>query len=180
MLQNPMSKVVLSCPDSWAEAASSYPAPAAGSEADPPVRVLRPTGRQLVALLGTHEVLTSGQLVRLTGLPERTVQRHLGLLYRAGLVNRVRPPREVGTSPYHYWLTAFGAAFIGVEKPGPRSDDLAGVQATAALSELWLAVRDRGKGVGLELRCWRRLPSGLPYQRTLIPGRSASSPQRPR
>jgi len=126
--------------------------------------VLRPTGHQCVALLGTHEVLTSGQLVRLTGLPERTVQHHLGLLYRAGLVNRVRPPREVGTSPYHYWLTAFGAAFIGAEKPGPRSDDLAGVQATAALSELWLAVRDRGKGVGLELRGWRRLPSGLPYQ----------------
>ncbi len=164
MLQNPMSKVVLSCPDSWAEPTPSYPPSAAGSEAEPPLRVLRPTGSQLVALLGTHEVLTSGQLVRLTGLPERTVQHHLGLLYRAGLVNRVRPPREVGTSPYHCWLTAFGAAAIGAEKPGARSDDLAGVQATAALSELWLSVRDRGRGVGLELRGWRRLPSGLPYQ----------------
>jgi hypothetical protein len=35
MLQNPMSKVVLSCPDSWAEPASSYPPSAAGSEAEP-------------------------------------------------------------------------------------------------------------------------------------------------
>jgi len=163
MLQNPMSKVVLSCPDSWAEPAPSYPPSAAGSEAEPPVRVLRPIERQLLALLGTHEVLTSGQLVRLTGLPERTVQHHLGLLHRAGLVNRVRPPREVGTSPYHGWLTAFGAAVIGAEMPGARNDDLAGVQATAALSELWLAVRDHGKGAGLELIGWRRLPSGLPY-----------------
>ena len=177
MLQKPMSKVVLSCPDSWAEpappyppsAAGSEPAPpappsAAGSESAPPLRVLRPAGSQLVALLGTHEVLTSGQLVRLTGLPERTVQHHFGLLYRAGLVNRVRPRREVGTSPYHCWLTAFGAMAVGAEKPGARSDDLVGVQATAALSELWLSVCDRGKGVGLELRGWRRLPSGLPYQ----------------
>ncbi len=163
MLHNPMSKVVLSYPDSWAEPASSYPPSAAGFEAAPPVRALRSTERQLLSLLGTHEVLTSGQLVRLTGLPERTVQYRLGLLYRDGLLNRFRPPREVGTSPYHCWLTAFGAAAIGAEKPAARSDDLAGMQATAALSELWLAVRDHGKGVGLELIGWRRLPSGLPY-----------------
>jgi len=137
---NPMSKVDLSCPGSWAEPDPCYPPSAAGSEAEPPLRVLRPTGRQLVALLGNHEVLTSDLLVRLTGLPERTVQHHLGLLYRAGLTNRVRPPREGGTSPYHYRLTAFGAAAFGAEKPGARSDDLAGVQATAALSELWLLV----------------------------------------
>jgi len=124
--------------------------------------VLRPTERQLVFLLGNHEVLTSGQLVRLTGLPERTVRHHLDLLYRAGLVNRVRPPREIGTSPYHCWLTAFGAMAVGAEKPGARSDDPAGVQATAALSELWLSVRDRGKGVGFDLVGW--LPSGLSYQ----------------
>ena len=164
MLQNPISKVVLTGPDAWAEPAPPYPPSAAGSEAEPPLRVLPLTGRQLVALLGTHEVLTSGQLVPLTGLPERTVQHHLGLLYRDSLVNRVRPPREVGTSPYHCWPTAFGAAAIGAEKPGARSDDLAGVQATAALSALWLAVHDCRKGVGLELRGWGRLPSGLPYQ----------------
>jgi DNA-binding transcriptional ArsR family regulator len=163
MLQNPMSKVVLSCPDSWAEPASSYPPSAAGSEAEPPLRVLRPTGRQLVALLGTHEVLTSGQLVRLTGLPVRTVQHHLSQLYRAGLVNRVRPPREVGTSPYHCWLTAFGAMAVGFTEPTSWSEDPAGVLAIAGLSELWLAVRDSGKRVGLELIGWRRLPSGLPY-----------------
>ena len=100
-----MSKVVLSGPDSWAEPPSSYPPPAAGSVGVPSIRVLRPIGRQLLALLGTHEVLTSGQLVCLTGLPERTVQHRLGLLYRDGLLNRVRQPREVGTSPYHCWLT---------------------------------------------------------------------------
>jgi DNA-binding transcriptional ArsR family regulator len=100
MLQNPMSKVVISCSGSWAELAPPYPPSAAGSESAPALRVLRPTERQVLVLLGAHEVLTSGQLVRLTGLPERTVQHRLGLLYRAGLVNRVRPPREIGTSPH--------------------------------------------------------------------------------
>ncbi len=34
---------------------------------------------------------------------------------------RRAPARAVGTSPYHSWLTAFGAA-VGAEKPGTRSD----------------------------------------------------------
>ncbi|MHB1518833.1 MAG: hypothetical protein ACYCVN_07650 [Acidimicrobiales bacterium] len=53
-----MSTVVLSCTDSWAETAPPYPPPAAGSEGEPSLRVLRPTERQVLALLGTHEVLT--------------------------------------------------------------------------------------------------------------------------
>ncbi len=38
---------------------------------------------------------------------------------------RRAPARAVGTSPYHSWLTAFGAAVgaaVGAEKPGTRSD----------------------------------------------------------
>lgn len=65
---------------------------------------LRPVDEVVVALLGAYEVVTSSQLVRLTGLPERTVQHRIGLRYRAGLVSPVRPPRYVGTSPFHCWL----------------------------------------------------------------------------
>jgi len=159
MLQNPMSKEVLSPPDSWADPALAYPPSASRVGAAPPHGTLRPADRQLLGLLCAHEVLTSGQLVRLTGLPERTVQHHLALLYRAGLVSRVRPPREVGTSPYHCWLTAFGAKAAGVENPPTWGEDAAGVLATASLSELWLAVRDHGEEIGLSLVRWRRLPA---------------------
>jgi hypothetical protein len=148
---------VLPCSDPWAEPAPPIPLSAA------PRRALRLVDEELLGLLGAHEVLTSGQLVRLTGLPERTVQHRVGLLWRAGLLNRVRPPREVGTSPYHCWLTPFGADAIGAPAPEPWGEDLPGTLATAALSELWLAVRDRGEGAGLRLVGWRRLRSGLPY-----------------
>jgi hypothetical protein len=113
--------------------------------------------------LGEYGVLTTGQLVRLTGLPERTVQHRSGRLHRAGLVNRCRPETPVGTAPYHAWLTTFGAAAIGVGPPEPWSEDPAGLRATAALSELWLGVRDRGPEVGFHLIEWRRLRDGLTW-----------------
>lgn len=164
MFQNPMSKAVLSRPGSWAEPAPPYPPPASRTATAPPQRTLRTADRQILALLGAHEVLTSGQLVRLTGLPERTVQHRLGLLCRAGLLNRVRPPREVGTSPYHCWLTAFGAMAARVEEATAWSEDPSGVAATAALSELWLSVRDHAEEAELSLIGWRRLADGLAYR----------------
>ena len=60
---------------------------------------LSSTDRRLLGLLGEHGVLTTGQLVRLTELPERTVQHRLGRLHRAGLVSRFRPEVPVGTAP---------------------------------------------------------------------------------
>jgi hypothetical protein len=125
---------------------------------------LRPVDGRLLDLLGEHEVLTTRQLVRLTGLPGRTVQHRLGRLDRAGLVNRLRPQVPVGTAPYHCWLTAFGAGAIGAASPEPWRQDPAGLRAVAALSELWLGVRDRGPDAGLRLESWRRLPSGVPWR----------------
>jgi len=133
------------------------------SAAADPAGTLRPSDAQLLVLLGKHEVLTTSQLVRLTGLPDRTVQHRLGRLDRAGLVNRVRPQVPVGTAPYHCWLTAFGAGAIGAAPPEPWRQDPAGLRAVAALSELWLGVRDRGPEAGLRLESWRRLPSGIPF-----------------
>ncbi len=108
-------------------------------------------------------MLTTGQLVRLTGTPERTVQHRLHVLYRAGLVSRSRPRATVGTSPYHWWLTAFGAEAVGTGASEPWNEDLASVRTVAALSELWLGLRDCGPAVGLTLTGWRRLPDGLSY-----------------
>jgi hypothetical protein len=114
-------------------------------------------------LLGHHEVLTTGQLVRLTGLPERTVQYRLGRLDRAGLLNRLRPQMPVGTAPSHCWLTTFGAAAIGAAPPEPWGENPTDMRAVAALSELWLEVRDRGPEVGLHLESWGRLASGIAF-----------------
>jgi hypothetical protein len=115
-------------------------------------------------LLAEHEVLTTTQLVRLLSLPERTVQHRLGCLFRSGLVNRRRPLAVVGTSPYHCWLTGFGAAAVGAERPAAWLDDPAGVRATALLTELWLSVRERGDTAGLHLQGWQRLRDGAEYR----------------
>lgn len=103
-------------------------------------------------------MLITGHLVRLTGLRERTVQHRLGRLHRAGLVNQCRPQARVGTAPYHVWLTAIDAG-----PPEPWSEDPAGLQAAAVLSELWLGICERSPEVGLHLIGWRRLGDGLTW-----------------
>jgi hypothetical protein len=127
-------------------------------------KVLRTPDRHLLALLGTHGVLTTGQLVRLTGMPERTVQHRVGVLFRAGLVSRYRPRVAVGSCSYHCWLTAFGATVVGAEPPGSWSEDLAGMRTVAAMSDLCLGIKDHGAAAGLTLKGWRRLPDGLTYR----------------
>lgn len=125
-----------------------------------------------MTLLGEHQVLTTSQLVRITSRPERTVQHRLGVLHRVGLINRVRPPADVGTAPFHCWLTVFGARAVGVDAPESWSEDLAGVRAKVVLTELWLSVRDHGEPGGLHLQDWRRLSCGVSYLdlRTNAPG----------
>jgi hypothetical protein len=157
MLRTPTSQVVLSRRDYSPALVQSFPEP-------PGPWPLRPTGQLVLALLAEHEVLTTTQLLRLLALPGRTVQHRLGCLYRRGLVNRFRPDAAIGTSPYHCWLTSFGAAAVGAEAPGLWSEDLPAVRTTALLTELWLSVRDRGAAAGLNLRGWRRLRSGLQYR----------------
>ena len=158
MLHNPTSAATSSRPD--AEEANVQPSSRPVLE----VRGCRPraANRHLLALVCEHQVLTTGQLVRLTGMPERTVQHRLGVLYGAGLLSRHRPRAAVGTSPYHLWLTAFGAEAIGTGPPEPWNEDLGCVRTVAALSELWLDLADHGREVGLTLTGWRRLPNGLP------------------
>ena len=135
-----------------------------GSSGAIPPGTLRAADRHLLALLGEHEVLTSSQLVRLTAMPERTAQYRLGVLYRAGLVNRHRPHATIGTCSYHVWLTPFGAAAIGAEPPRPWSEDLAGLQTMAALCGLGFGLRDHGHGDGLVVTGWHRLRADVTYE----------------
>jgi Replication-relaxation len=156
MTQNPMSPVDPSRPGAWPHAARLEISAS-------PARPLSPTDRQLLVLLGEHQVLTTSQLVRITSRPERTVQHRLGVLHRIGLINRVRPPADVGTAAFHCWLTIFGAGAVDADAHEPWSEDLAGVRAKVALTELWLSVRDNGQPGGLDLQGWRRLSCGVSY-----------------
>lgn len=157
MTKIPMSDGVVSRPGDF----STPAVPPCSSERSP--RVLLPNDRHLLALLGEHAVLTTNQLVRLSGLPERTVQHRLGRLQRSGLVRRFRPHRAVGTAPYHCWLTVFGADAIGAEQPVRWDEDTAAMRSVASLTEFWLQLRDNGVG-NYALSSWRRLPDSVPVR----------------
>jgi len=165
MTQNPMSPVDRSRPGAW-------PLAALHEISAPPPSALSPTDGQLLTLLGEHQVLTTSQLVRITFQPERTVQHRLGVLHQVGLINRIRPSADVGTAAFHCWLTVFGAGAIGMDAPEPWSEDLPGVRAKVALTELWLSVRDHGEPDGLHLQDWHRHRCGVSYldPRTNAPG----------
>jgi hypothetical protein len=156
MLQHPTSQAVLRCQ-------GTSPAPIAPSPELLPPRRSSLTDGLILALLAEHEVLTTTQVVSLLALPERTVQHRLGCLYGSGLVNRLRPEASIGTSPYHYWLTASGATAAGAEQPDSWSDNPGGMRATALLTELWLSVKEQGAASGMHLHSWRRLRSGVEY-----------------
>lgn len=128
-----------------------------------PPTTLWAADRHLLGLLREHEVLTTSHLVRLTGMPERTVQHRLGVLYRTGLVNRHRPQAALGTCPHHVWLTPFGANAIGAEPPRPWSEDLSGLRTVAAPSDLWLGLLDQSPAIGLAVTAWSRRPVGITY-----------------
>ena len=117
----------------------------------------------MLTLLDEHQVLTSSQLVQLTGMPERTLQHRLGVLNSTGLVNRYRPRAANGTCPYHVWLTPFGAAAIGTEPPRPWCEDLSGLRTGAALSDLWLGLLDHGPAIVLVVTAWHRFRPGVRY-----------------
>lgn len=158
MLQNPMSAAISPRSDAAPTGARTLRPPLAAYGRSP-----RMAAHHLLALLDEHQVLTTSQLAHLAEMPDRTVQHRLGILYRRGLVSRYRPQAAIGTAPYHFWLTTFGADAIGAERPGPWDEELAAVRTVAALSDLWLGLRDHGPEVGLILAGWRRPLGGLSY-----------------
>lgn len=137
---------------------------------------LRPPELRLLGLLVETEALSTGQVQRLTGSPERTVQHRLAGLAGRGLVGWVRPLVRRGTSPTLWWATPFGAQAISGHGPVsvPAGDDLdldggpcgvdrglARVWLVVAMNELRLGLRDLHSPGGLRLLSWQRTKGGL-------------------
>ncbi|MFI5838032.1 replication-relaxation family protein [Micromonospora sp. NPDC051300] len=107
-------------------------------------------------LLDEHRVLTTDQLARASRAPVRTVRHRLERLRRAGLVDAVRPGREAGSAPRHWWLRIAGARLVAgtAAAPGRQRPSGLHVAHAAAIGETWLAVRDHGPAAGLALQRW--------------------------
>jgi Replication-relaxation len=71
--------------------------------------------RELVRLVATHRVLTTGQLTALRFSNLTTARHRLSVLVRLGLLRRFRPHRDTGSAPWHYVLGPIGAALLGQE-----------------------------------------------------------------
>jgi len=72
---------------------------------------------QVCLLLAEHQVLTTGLLALLLGVPPRTLQQRLTLLTSLRMVERFRPHQPVGagSAPYHYLLGEVGAAVLSTD-----------------------------------------------------------------
>ncbi|MFI9531501.1 replication-relaxation family protein [Micromonospora rosaria] len=129
----------------------------------------------LLVLLDQHRVLTTDQLARATGTPVRTVRHRLDRLRTADLVDAVRPGRESGSSPRHWWLRVAGARLIAgtAAAPGRQRPSGLHVAHTAAIAEVWLAVRDHGPAAGLALRRWWSDRAGWQEWEPVRPGYGA-------
>jgi hypothetical protein len=76
--------------------------------------------RDLVRLVATHRVLTTGQLAALGFGSEITARHRLAVLVRLGLLRRFRPHKATGSAPWHYVLGPVGAAMLGTEDRDER------------------------------------------------------------
>jgi hypothetical protein len=112
----------------------------------------------MLALLHTHRVMTTPQLITLVGRPERTVDYRLSRLREAGVVERTRPYAASGSAPYFWWLTRRGAQlFEGTSPaPGKAAPNPLFLRHSAAIAGLYVALVDLGPHVGLTDCSWRR------------------------
>ncbi|MET7951260.1 replication-relaxation family protein [Micromonospora sp. NPDC005324] len=139
------------------------------------VRRLRTSGgpsHDLLVLLDTHRVLTTNQLARATDAPVRTVRHRLDRLRTAGLIDAVRPGRESGSAPRHWWLRTTGARLVSgtAAAPGRQRPSGLHVAHAATIGDMWLAVRDHGPAAGLALRRWWSDRAGWQAWETRSPG----------
>jgi hypothetical protein len=109
---------------------------------------------QLLELLDRHRVMTTLQLARATGAPERTVLYRLTRLREAQLVDAARPGREAGSSPMHWWLRAGGAQLVSGVPLASGSPSAMFVAHAAAISEVYLALVEHGPAAGVTLTDW--------------------------
>lgn len=112
----------------------------------------------ILSLLHVHRVLTTPQLVALTGRPERTVDYRLARLRERSLAARTRPYAASGSAPYYWWLTRAGARLVEGTSPAPGKGEPNPLflRHTAAIAGLYVALREVGPDAGLKLASWRR------------------------
>jgi len=112
----------------------------------------------LLALLQTHRVLTTPQLITLVGRPERTVDYRLSRLREAGVVERTRPYAASGSAPFFWWLTRSGAQLAEGTSPAPgkAAPNPLFLRHSAAIAGLYVALTDLGPHIGLTDCSWRR------------------------
>ncbi|WP_406292287.1 replication-relaxation family protein [Embleya sp. NBC_00896] len=72
--------------------------------------------RWLIRLLHDHDVLTTNQIIALTGRARRATTRRLSTLHSLGILDAFRPFLTTGSSPYHYTLGPAGAAILAAER----------------------------------------------------------------
>ncbi len=108
----------------------------------------------LLVLLDQHRVMTTVQLARASGVPERTARYRIERLHSAGLVDFARPGRERGSAPRHWWLRPSGARLVaGTAAADGRPSGLF-VAHAAAITAVWLALVERGPAAGIEVTGW--------------------------
>jgi hypothetical protein len=110
--------------------------------------------RDLLVLLDQHRVMTTVQLARASGVPERTARYRIERLHSAGLVDFARPGRERGSALRHWWLRPAGARLVaGTAAAEGRPSGLF-VAHAAAITEVWLALVEHGLAAGVEVTGW--------------------------
>lgn len=113
---------------------------------------------RLLVLLNTHRVLTTPQLIALTGRPERTVDYRLSRLRSAGLLDRTRPYAASGSAPFFWWLTRNGAQLVEGTSPAPGKamPNPLFLRHTAATAGLYVALVDVGPSIEMRCESWLR------------------------
>lgn len=80
-------------------------------------------------------VLTTDQLARVTATPVRTVRYRLDRLHAAGMVDCLRPGRETGSAPRHWWLRRAGARIVSGTAGGGRTAAVRAVHCSRAIDD---------------------------------------------
>ncbi len=77
--------------------------------------ILTARDRWLLWMLYEHRVLTTAHIASLAFTAPRRATRRLLRLHEAGVIDRFRPRRPVGTAPWHWILAPAGAAVLAAE-----------------------------------------------------------------
>ena len=108
----------------------------------------------LLVLLDQHRVMTTIQLARASGVPERTARYRIERLHAPGLVDFARPGRERGSAPRHWWLRPSGARLVSGTAVADGRPSGMFVAHAAAITEVWLALVEHGPAFGVEVTGW--------------------------